>query len=244
MTALAVLGETPALGWLAERAFRQGGVVLRGHDWQDAMLLNGLRCLLIGEGLFAAPPLHQVLRPGDVVLDVSTDWFEQRPQRESRVHDLGGHYLELAGPLAPWGGQYGFALAVGGQSQDDPAAQQWLDRLAPLPRSWTWVGGAGAAAFTRVVAEAFQYAWLGEPSMPCSPQAVWMQVRERHLQLAERLLQAAQRYLALRPDEIAFATLLAQFLVEAVSLGREADALLRDWLQAQMPPAPDPAVPG
>ena len=69
-----------------------------------------------------------------------------------------------------------------------------------------------------------------------------MQVRERHLQLAERLLQAAQRYLALRPDEIAFATLLAQFLVEAVSLGREADALLRDWLQAQMPPVPDPAT--
>ena len=50
------------------------------------------------------------------------------------------------------------------------------------------MGGAGAAAFTRVVAEAFQYAWLGEPSIPCSPQAVWMQVRERHLQLAERLL--------------------------------------------------------
>ena len=62
-----------------------------------------------------------------------------------------------------------------------------------------------------------------------------MQVRERHLLLAERLLEAAQRYLALHPQEASFAALLASFLVEAVSLGREADAMLRDWLAAQRP---------
>ena len=101
MTALAVLGETPALGWLAERAFRQGGVVLRGHRWQDAMLLNGLRCLLIGEGLFAAPPLHQVLRPGDVVLDVSTDWFEQRPQRIEQLGLNTGQLGNVSRPTQP-----------------------------------------------------------------------------------------------------------------------------------------------
>ena len=28
MSALVVLGEAPALGWLAERAFQQGGAVL------------------------------------------------------------------------------------------------------------------------------------------------------------------------------------------------------------------------
>lgn len=42
MSALVVLGEAPALGWLAERAFQQGGAVLRGHHWLDAMLLVGV----------------------------------------------------------------------------------------------------------------------------------------------------------------------------------------------------------
>ncbi|PXX77198.1 hypothetical protein [Rivihabitans pingtungensis] len=235
MSALVVLGEAPALGWLAERAFQQGGAVLRGHHWLDAMLLGGARCLLIGEGLFAALPWAEALREGDVVLDVSSDWFELRPAREVRVRELGGHYLELAGPLAPWGGQYGFALAVGGALSAHDAARLWLDRLAPLPGAWSSVGGAGAAAFTRLVAEAFQFAWLGAPELPCAPQAIWMQVRERHLLLAERLLEAAQRYLALHPQEASFAALLASFLVEAVSLGREADAMLRDWLAAQRP---------
>ena len=235
MSALVVLGEAPALGWLAERAFQQGGAVLRGHHWLDAMLLGGARCLLIGEGLFAALPWAEALREGDVVLDVSSDWFELRPAREVRVRELGGHYLELAGPLAQWGGQYGFALAVGGALSAHDAARLWLDRLAPLPGAWSSVGGAGAAAFTRLVAEAFQFAWLGAPELPCAPQAIWMQVRERHLLLAERLLEAAQRYLALHPQEASFAALLASFLVEAVSLGREADAMLRDWLAAQRP---------
>lgn len=133
------------------------------------------------------------------------------------------------------GGQYGFALAVGGALSAHDAARLWLDRLAPLPGAWSSVGGAGAAAFTRLVAEAFQFAWLGAPELPCAPQAIWMQVRERHLLLAERLLEAAQRYLALHPQEASFAALLASFLVEAVSLGREADAMLRDWLAAQRP---------
>ena len=123
MSALVVLGEAPALGWLAERAFQQGGAVLRGHHWLDAMLLGGARCLLIGEGLFAALPWAEALREGDVVLDVSSDWFELRPAREVRVRELGGHYLELAGPLAPWGGQYGFALAVGGTLSAHEAAR-------------------------------------------------------------------------------------------------------------------------
>ena len=151
------------------------------------------------------------------------------------MRELGGHYLELAGPLAPWG-EIRLCPAVGGALSAHDAARLWLDRLAPLPGAWSSVGGAGAAAFTRLVAEAFQFAWLGAPELPCARRRSGCRCASAIFMLAERLLEAAQRYLALHPQEGSFAALLASFLVEAVSLGREADAMLRDWLAAQRPP--------
>lgn len=43
--------RNPSIGLAGRTGVSSGRLVLRGHDWQDAMLLNGLRCLLIGEGL-------------------------------------------------------------------------------------------------------------------------------------------------------------------------------------------------
>ena len=66
------------------------------------MLLGGARCLLIGEGLFAAPPWAETLREGDVVLDASSDWFELRPARGGGCASW-GIIWELAGPFGAVG---------------------------------------------------------------------------------------------------------------------------------------------
>lgn len=103
--------------------------------------------------------LTPLLRSGDIVIDGgNTRWTEDRPRAE-KLAEGGVHFLDCGVSGGVWGKENGYALMVGGPTEQVEHCQPIFQTLKPEgPYGYAHAGEHGAGHFAKMVHNGIEYA--------------------------------------------------------------------------------------
>ncbi|MBB5019677.1 hypothetical protein HNQ59_002985 [Chitinivorax tropicus] len=191
-------------------------------------------------------------RPGDLVVEFGLTPFEHSQQRALQLAERGMGYIDIGMTGNMWGVEYGFAMAVGGDTHWLKLVEPILNILAPLPeQGWLHAGGPGCGHFVRQIhalleqtlldnLAQFTTQWGTPPTLPTPDPVKLRAIWQRSSELRDTLLTMCELFANLlhppyrdfhQPDQAEVsspACQLAQVIRFAAQTSRDFDKKLND----------------
>jgi 6-phosphogluconate dehydrogenase len=105
--------------------------------------------------------LHEVLEPGDLIVEGANSRFSDSIRRAAEARARGLRFVDAGVSGGIWGLAEGYSLMVGGAAEDVALVEPALRTLAPAPdRGWGHVGPVGAGHFTKMVHNGIEYGMM------------------------------------------------------------------------------------
>lgn len=105
--------------------------------------------------------LAELLDPGDLVIDGGNSRWTDDTAHAELLADSGIRYLDCGVSGGVWGRENGYALMVGGSTDDVEFARPVFDALTPDDgRGYAHAGGIGAGHYSKMVHNGIEYAMM------------------------------------------------------------------------------------
>lgn len=101
--------------------------------------------------------LHDVLEPGDLIIDGGNSNFHDSQRRAREAEAKGLAFMDIGVSGGVWGLTEGFGLMAGGDDASFARMEEALRALAPADGGLVHAGPAGAGHFTKMVHNGIEY---------------------------------------------------------------------------------------
>ena len=105
--------------------------------------------------------MHEMLQPGDVLIDGANSWYKDSMRRGERLADAGILFADAGVSGGVWGLDNGYALMVGAPDEAFARLRPVVEALAPAAdRGWVHTGPVGSGHFVKMIHNGIEYGMM------------------------------------------------------------------------------------
>lgn len=103
--------------------------------------------------------LAGLMDKGDLIIDGANSFYKDSLRRNSKLGELGIHYMDIGVSGGPAGARNGACMMVGGQLEDYTKLSDTIAKLCS-PDAYAYLGSAGAGHFAKMVHNGIEYGMM------------------------------------------------------------------------------------